>query len=270
MKPPSLFRLSIAAVLLGAALVGMLTASPAAAHSTIQGPQSFIEQQHSPQAEESTSQRHWLSWLSNPTIVFLLLIAGGLLILIETAAPGGWIAGATGGALIALAAPGLITLPLNWLGLAAIAIGFGLIFWELQSPTHLGLAAVIGGLVIIAGGFFLFDSPSGADAFMPSARVNLIALFAIAGFFTILFAGLIYYSRKDSLIVSIPRTSRMVGELGEVRTKLDPTGTVHVDSELWYAESESGETIDSHEKIVVAYVEDGIKLLVVKHGKGYD
>lgn len=270
MKPSSLYRLSIAAILLCVALFGALTASDAYADSAGQDVQTFPVQQQDPQAESPTTKRNWISWLSNPTIVFLLLVAGGLLILIETAGPGGWIAGVTGGALIALAAPGLITLPMNWFGLFAIAVGFALIFWELQSTWHLGLAGAIGGIAIIGGGFFLFDTSSGSDFLTPSTRVSPAILAPIAAFFAFGFAGLIYHLRKTNLVVSIPRTSRMIGELGEVRTRLDPTGTVHVDSELWYAVSQSGETIDRHEKVVVAYVEDGIKLHVVKHGEEYD
>jgi membrane protein implicated in regulation of membrane protease activity len=44
---------------------------------------------------------------------------------------------------------------------------------------------------------------------------------------------------------------------------LEPKGTVQVASELWTAESDSGETIEAGESVVIAEV-DGITLKVFK------
>ena len=79
-----------------------------------------------PQSVSATPVQTARGWLANPTLVFLLLAAGGVLILVEAISPGGWVAGVSGATLIALAIIGLVSLPVNWIGLILIAAGLGL------------------------------------------------------------------------------------------------------------------------------------------------
>ena len=67
-----------------------------------------------------------LSWLSSAEVVFALIAVGTVLLLVEIASPGGWIAGIAGVALLALAGLALLSLPFSWIGLALITIGLGL------------------------------------------------------------------------------------------------------------------------------------------------
>ena len=216
-----------------------------------------------PQTVTETPVQRARGWLANPTLVFLLLAVGGILILVEVVSPGGWVAGVSGATLIALAIIGLVSLPVNWIGLILIAAGLGLIFWEVQAPGWGGFGAA-GGIAILAGGFFLFGDTSQPGLPAPDPRVGYAALAGVGAFLALSVFGLFYFSRKARAISERPRRdAEIVGQVGEVRTALDPTGTVQVASELWTAESETGETIESGESVVVAEV-DGLTLKVFK------
>ena len=216
-----------------------------------------------PQSVTETPVQRAQGWLANPTLVFLLLAAGGILILVEALSPGGWVAGVSGATLIALAIIGLISLPVNWIGLILIAAGLGLIFWEIQAPGWGGFGAA-GGVAILVGGFFLFGDTSQPGLPAPDVRVGYAALAGAGAFLALSVGGLFYFSRKAKAISERPRRDvEIVGQVGEVRTALDPTGTVQVASELWTAESGTGETIESGESVVVSEV-DGLVLKVFR------
>ena len=59
----------------------------------------------------------------------------------------------------------------------------------------------------------------------------------------------------------VTRESQIVGQIGDVRRTLEPRGTVYAAGELWTAESESGEIIESGESVVVTEME-GVILIV--------
>jgi membrane-bound ClpP family serine protease len=60
-------------------------------------------------------------------------------------------------------------------------------------------------------------------------------------------------------------TQTLMGKTGDVRTDLNPTGTVYVSSELWTAEAQEGR-LTAGTRVEVVGV-DGVKLLVKrKHG----
>ena len=84
--------------------------------------------------ESVMSELGSLSWLANTQIVFILIAAGSVLILVEVASPGGWIAGIVGVILLGLAGLALYGLPFSQVGLALIAIGFVLFLVEFSDP----------------------------------------------------------------------------------------------------------------------------------------
>ena len=63
-----------------------------------------------------------LGWLSSSEVVFALIAVGAVLLMVEVASPGGWIAGIAGVALLAVAGFALLSLPFSWIGLALIAV----------------------------------------------------------------------------------------------------------------------------------------------------
>ena len=211
---------------------------------------------------EATRVQRFQGWLANPQLVFILLVAGGVLLLVEMVSPGGWVPGVTGAGLLILAFIGIGSLPVNWIGLVLMGAGLVLIFVEVQAPGWGGFGAA-GGIALILGGFLLFGDSSVPGLPAPDIRVGWGVLGGVAVVTALSVFGLVHFVRAARHIRVESRDSRIIGETGVVRSTLNPRGTVQVTGEMWTAESESGETIDSGESIVVAEL-DGVILKVFK------
>ncbi len=200
-----------------------------------------------------------LGVLTDPNIIFLLLAVGVQAVLIELSSPGGWVAGFVGVSCIALAGYGMGVLPVNWFGLIFLAIAFVLFVLDIKAPTH-GALTVAGAASMLVGALVLFNSP-GVPNFqrisIPGAV--LISLFSALSFFTILMFAL--RAQKIPLKVG---AETLPGHIGIVRQDLAPGGTVHLDGELWSAESElPGEVIRKGERVKVVRTQ-GVRLIVRK------
>lgn len=174
----------------------------------------------------------------NPTIVAVLMAIGLQAILIELSSPGGWVAGFVGIVSLALGFYGLGILPVNWLGLALVAVAFVLFVLEITTPTHGALtAAGIGSL--IAGFLILFNYP-GSPEF---ARVSIPVVVAIAvltgGFFTFVLAKALSIQKKPP----VTGLDGLMGAVGDVRTPLSPRGSVFLQGERWRAETADGSMV---------------------------
>ena len=211
---------------------------------------------------EPTPVQRFQGWLANPQLVFILFAVGGILIIVELVSPGGWIPGATGLGLLLLAFVGLGNLPVNWIGLVLMGGGLVLLFIELQAPGWGGFGAA-GGIAFVIGGFLLFGDSSVPGLPAPDMRVGWAVLGGTAAFIALSVFGLFHFSKKAREIAVVSRTSQIVGQTGVVRSTLDPKGTVYLVDELWTAESESGETIESGETVVAAEL-DGVTLKVIR------
>ena len=204
-----------------------------------------------------------MRWVSNPRVIFILLAIGAILVVIEIAAPGGWVAGFMGGALIIAALVGMSNLPVNWLALGLMVLGVGFFAAEVQAPGW-GAFGATGAACFLLGGFLLFgDYATAPGISAPPVSVGYWTLGGVAAFFAVSLAGLWHFSRKARTIRMASRSSQIIGKVGVVRTALDPKGSVQVESELWSAESDSGETIASGETVVVSEM-DGLTLKVFR------
>lgn len=203
-----------------------------------------------------------LQFLADPTLVFILIAAGGIFILFEILIPGGWVAGVLGAGFLILAFLGLGSLPVNWIGLVLIGAGLVLFFVELQAPGWGGFG-LAGGISFILGGFFLFGDTSVPGLPAPDVRIGYGVLGATAAAMAVSLMGLWFFSRKARDITVVSRSSQIVGQAGVVRTTLEPRGTVQVAGELWTAHSLTGETIESGESVVVSDM-DGVILTIRK------
>ncbi len=81
-----------------------------------------------------------LQVLTNPDLVFLLLLIGMVGLMIEVLNPGGIIPGAVGLIAVLLGIAGMSALPFNWIGVALLVVGVGLLFAETQVPGFGALA----------------------------------------------------------------------------------------------------------------------------------
>ena len=58
---------------------------------------------------------------------------------------------------------------------------------------------------------------------------------------------------------------KLIGELGQVETELDPEGTVIVCGELWRAKSSDGASIPAHTRVRAVGIQGHLVLVEISH-----
>lgn len=175
--------------------------------------------------------------LTNPNVIFLLLVLGVQFILAELASPGGWVAGFLGVVFLGLALYGLGALPVNWFGLLLIGAAVVLIALEVKTPGFQGGLALAGAASFIVGALLLFNTPRA----LPFQRVSVpLVLLTGAGAtgLALWLLRLAVRAQRQPVVMGPERMPDLVGARGLVRTPitLAEPGTVQVRGELWTAE----------------------------------
>lgn len=178
-----------------------------------------------------------------PNLVYLLLMAGLWFAALAVVSPG------TGAlellTILALAAVGLATvvLPLNLWGLLLLIVGAGLFIVSLQRERpEIWLSA--SALVLSIGSVFLFEVDQGLIAVHPVLALVVSSL--TLGFFWFAIRKAIVAQRADPSI----DPERVIGQIAEVRTKLDPIGSVYALGELWTARADETVKVGTRVKVV--------------------
>lgn len=157
-------------------------------------------------------------------------------------------------ALLALAGStfGILTLPLNYWAMPLILAGtvlFGMSIWRWQRGLWLALSAIAFSL----GSMFLFRIPGRLLAVDPLFGIGT-SLMTLAFFWLVVRKSLLAFRSPSS-----DTLSAVMGKVGEVRTALDPVGSVFVNGELWSARAD-GELAPGARIIVTG--REGLILLV--------
>lgn len=165
-------------------------------------PQERTVQLRTDDAQVRTLEMWWgerlLAIISNPNVALLLMMFGVYGIMYEMYSPGWGISGTLGVICLVLAFFGLSVLPVNYAGLALIAVALALFAAEAFVTSYGSLT--VGGIVcLILGGLMLVDSPTG---FM---RVSLGTLVPIA----VATAGIVVF-----LVTSVVRAQQMRVQTG--------------------------------------------------------
>ena len=203
-----------------------------------------------------------LDTVANPQIIFILLSLGGILIIIEMLTPGLILPGFFGVIALTLAFLGLVNLPANWIGVGLIFLGLALFYGELLAPG-LGVMGLSGAVSFILGALLLFAQFNAPPIPTPTLSVSLWAI-AVVGFIMFAFVAVLFKSIRESKRSFYQSTMlTLVGDAGIAKTVLEPRGTVQIASELWSAESDSGDTIAAGEEVIVSEVE-GLTLKVIR------
>lgn len=170
-----------------------------------------------------------LSVIVNPSIAYLLFLAGILGIFFELSNPGVILPGVIGGISLILALYAFQSLPINLAGVLLILLAVILFIVEVKVPSH-GALSIGGVLSLLLGSLMLFRTRGGASMNV-SLAVIVPALLLTAGFF--LFA----VSKAFRAQKSPPLTGSegMVGEIGVVFEEIAPEGRVMIQGEIWKA-----------------------------------
>jgi membrane-bound serine protease (ClpP class) len=180
------------------------------------------------------------------------MMAGILGLYMEFSHPGVIFPGVAGAICLLLAFASLQLLPINYAGLGLIILGIGLLIGEAFAPSF-GVLGVGGIISLALGSFFLFDT-EGSDLIVD--RSIILTAVATLGTFVLAVSYLVFRSQKSKPALGM---DGLIGEIGEVRGKLTPSGKIFVHGEHWNARADS--EIDVGEKVeVVGY--EGMSLKV--------
>src|SRR6056297_2114615 len=189
-----------------------------------------------------------LAIITNPTLAYILLMVGIYGLILEGYNPGALVPGVIGGICLLLALYAFQILPVNYAGLALMALGLALIAVELFVPSF-GILGIGGVIAVMFGSVILFDSG------VPGLEMNT-GLIAGMGFGSALIFGAIVWLAARS--VRKPRqTGReaLTGEQAEAISDFsDGQGRVHLQGEDWRARS--SRPVARGDKVRVVDMED--------------
>lgn len=175
----------------------------------------------------------FLSVITDPTIAYLLLLAGIFGLLLEALHPGAMLPGIVGGICLLVAFYALQLLPVNYAGLALMALGIGLLVAEALTPT-VGALGVGGVISFVLGSVMLMHSGT------PGYAVNIGVIAGIAVAASLSLALLLW------LVLAARRARRISGDdalrdaQGELLAALEPgaEGWARVLGERWRVRAE--------------------------------
>jgi len=193
-----------------------------------------------------------LDLLIDPNLIALMLSIGVLGIVVELWNPGLIFPGTVGAVSLIIGLFGLQVLPISVAGLLLMLLAAGFFAAEAFIVSH-GALAVAGAVCFFIGSLMLFD-PAG-EAYQVSTGVALAFAIALAALFAFA-AAKVWQVRRTPAQTGL---EELVGQVGRVRTALDPDGYVLVHGELWRARSENG-PIAAGELVEVTGLEDGLVL----------
>ncbi|MDO8490979.1 MAG: nodulation protein NfeD [Dehalococcoidia bacterium] len=201
----------------------------------------------------------FLLTISDPNIAYILLGLAMLGIFFEMANPGSILPGVIGGISLVLALFSLGMLPVNYAGVALIALAFLLFFLEIWITSY-GLLSIGGVASLVVGSLILISSSA------PYFQINrwLIAgtVILIAAFFVLVVGAIVAGQRRRP----VSGQEDLVGRPAIARTALDPRGKVFVEGEIWNAEVEDGK-VGVGEEVIITRVE-GLKVYVSRKEGG--
>jgi membrane-bound serine protease (ClpP class) len=170
-----------------------------------------------------------LAVITEPTVAYLLLLVGVYGLMFEGLNPGVLFPGVIGGVCLLLALYALQVLPVNYVGVALIVLGVGLMAAEFAMPSFGSLG--IGGVVaLVAGSLMLFDTQ--APDFGVSGR--LIA--GIAATSALAFMGVVWLAMRARRQPVVTGVDELLGQAAiAVEDFYDGRGQVRIRGELWQA-----------------------------------
>ena len=202
-------------------------------------------------AWEPDWRTRFLSVITDPTIAYVLMLLGIYAIIFELAHPGLVLPGVVGIVSLLVALYALHLLPINYAGLALIAVGLGLMVAEAFLPAY-GSLGVGGVIAFVIGSVILIDVPGYS---VPYALIGGFAL-ASAGFLIVVLAVLLR-SRKRPVVSG---REELIGASGEVIEAAGQEGWARVHSETWRVRSRA--RLEAGQRVRVTAME-GLLLDVV-------
>ena len=192
--------------------------------------------------------------LLDPNAVYIFLMAGALLAMLALASPGTGLLEIGALFLFVLAGYGLYNLTFNWWALLIMVLSLIPFVYSLEKPKREAFL-ILSFLMLIAGSIFIFPRTISQAGVNPV--VALVTSAAVAGF--------AWFAARKTVEAALIKPShdleRLVGQLGEAKTRVHSDGSVQVEGELWSARSDKPIAAGSSIRVVQR---DGFILIVEK------
>ena len=185
--------------------------------------------------------------LTNPSVAYLLLVAGFALIVFEFFAASIGIAGVCGAISLVAAFTGFGHLPIHWWAIGLLAFGvFG--FAVDVQVGKFGVWSVIGFVAALLGSVFLYG---GATSVRPAWWVLAVVMVSLVLF---MLGGMTGIVRTRFSTSTIGREG-LVGAMGTADVAIDPDGVALIDDARWTARTNRATPIAAGESLRVVAVE---------------
>ena len=172
-----------------------------------------------------------LATVTNPTVAYLLLLIGIYGLLFEGYNPGAILPGVAGAICLLIAAYAFQILPVNYAGLALIALGIILMISEVFVPSF-GVLGIGGIIAFVAGSVILMDTDIPGFG-VPRTLIGSIGL--LGGGVVMAIVWLAVRARRRPVVSGM---EEMVGALAVAAADFDEHGQVLVHGEIWQAHSD--------------------------------
>lgn len=184
-------------------------------------------------AQVETLSPNWraqiLAVITNPNIAYLLMMIGIYGLIFEFTSPGAVGPGAVGAVSLLLGLFALNMLPVDYAGVALIALGIGLLLVEALAPGF-GIFGAAGALALALGSVMLFRDVPG---FKLSPYVILVTVGVSLTFFVIVLRAAVQASRH----AVATGQAALLNARAVVQSWAEGQGYVHAQGEDWHARS---------------------------------
>lgn len=191
------------------------------------------------------ARTRFLAIITNPTIAYLLLLAGIFGLALEAMHPGAMLPGIVGGISLLVGLYALQLLPVNYAGLALMALGVGLLVAEAANP---GVGAFgVGGLVAFVTGSVMLMNTG-----VPGYSVNLGVIAGIAVSAAALLALIVWLVFRARRAHQATGDAALLADTGELLEAVDAGGEawVLVRGERWRVRCDTALPAGAHVRVV--------------------
>ncbi|HLF12464.1 MAG TPA: nodulation protein NfeD, partial [Gammaproteobacteria bacterium] len=170
----------------------------------------------------------FLAVISNPTVAYMLMLLGIYGLIFEGYNPGAFLPGVVGAIALLLALFSFQILPVNYAGLALIALGVILMIAEFLVPSFGTLG--IGGIAA-----FIFGSVILIDSDVPGYGVSTPLIVGISLTGSLALLGVIWLAMRSRTLPVVSGVEEMTGTIATALEDFDRDGAVWAHGERWNA-----------------------------------
>ncbi len=177
-------------------------------------------------------RNRFLATITSPSVAYILMLIGIYGLLLEFYNPGTFIPGIAGAISLLTALYAFQMLPINYVGVALILLGIGLVIAEVFVTSY-GILGVGGAIAFIVGSVMLMDTDV-PQFQLPWGLIAGVSVLSIG--FALAIVAMAVKARGRQVVSGV---EQMIGAEGTALEDFDATGWVRVHSENWKAVTKS-------------------------------